>query len=494
MAHAQPLRRLIATRPQPPWTVETQGNVLCLHGSRWLCFATASKWTCNPAGTTFVDWGFPPHAERMPKIAALLLLLLLAPVASSEEVEPEAAPCWTAKQRDAALKRAIGFLDDNLWKLGDFGGPYKQYAVAVAGWAYLLAAERGGKRLPSRAKQLHRIRDYLERDLETFERRYDYLDENGRWPLGKRPGVPDPSITPNAQFTWTLSMAALFFAESLARGEDKRRSRSMLHRIVAILERSQQPNGGWGHDDAHVPGLGVTGSTLPRLAGYPRTLLGATNCAASALGTAHRLLETPDPESVPLAIGYYREAQNADGSFPYTPGRKKPVRLPAEHGAPDSSVIARARTFGALFALCCLGAQPDEDPVPKAVEVVGPALEEASEGHGSATLALQFGALLSRAQGDERWKAFCAIYVPAILAEQDKDGSFGCVCLHEVSAVTCDGEPPGGLGATPGYRERAILKQRTYVTAIHCLILMLDRAPSRLAPPVPATKSPVTPR
>lgn len=430
----------------------------------------------------------------MLKIAALLLLILvLAPVAGAKE--PRVEPAWTPARRDAALKKAFAYLDDNLWKLGDRVSPYKPYSVAVAGWAYLLAAERSGKRLPARAKQLRRIRSHLERYLKPIEAGYGLLDETGTWPWPRQGGPPGPQITRESQFTWSLSVAALFFAESLARGEDERRSRSMLVRIVDVLERGQQANGGWGHDDAQVPGLGITGSTFPAASTYAKTLLGATNCAASALGTAYRLLDLSAPESVPLAIRFYREAQNADGSFPYDPSGKRSVGVAPKPGEPDRSVIARARTAGALYALYCLGAKSDEDLVTKAAAVVEGALEEVSEGHGSATLALQFGALLSRAQGDERWSAFRTIYFPAILAEQSKDGSFGCICMHEADGVTCDSEEPdSGLGTMPGYRERCMLEQTVYVTAIHCLILLLDRSPSRIAPPVPAAKGPVTPR
>lgn len=430
----------------------------------------------------------------MPKIASLILLiLLLAPVAVGEESEPDDAPAWTTAQRDAALKKAFAYLDDNLWKLGDRGSPFKQYSAAVAGWAYLLAGQRSGERLPSRGKQLHRIRAYLERRLEPVERLYERFDRDGRVLPSVKGGVANPGMAPEAQFTWPLSMAAFFFAESLARGKDERDSRSMLERVVVVLERAQQPNGGWGHDDAQVPGLGMPESRdIP--GGYPQTLVGATNCAASALGTAYRLLNLPDPESAPLAIRYYREAQNPDGTFPYDPSRKVPARLPAP-GDRDVSVIARARTAGALFALYCLGAQADEDLVTKAAAVVEGSLEDVSEGHGSATLALQFGALLSRAQGAERWKAFRTIYFPPILDEQYEDGSFGCVCMHEAFGVICDTKPrSSGLGTESGYRERAEMERSIYVTAIHCLILLLDRAPSRCAPEVPAAKGPVTPR
>ena len=68
--------------------------------------------------------------------------------------------------------------------------------------------------------------------------------------------------------------------------------------------------------------------------------------------------------------------------------------------------------------------------MPKTAGLLEHSLADVSEGYGSATMALQFGALLSRAQGDERWDAFRTIFFPRILAKQHEDGAFACVCLH----------------------------------------------------------------
>jgi len=423
-----------------------------------------------------------------------LLLLLLAPVAVAGEEDEAAEPAQevTAEQRDDALKKAFAFLDENLWKQSDGGSPRKQFAAAVAGWAYLLAGEKAGRRLPSRAKEIERIRDYLERYLEQTERVYDRsAKQAGRRQPSGPPGFPDMGMMEATQFTWPLSMAAFFFAERHARGKDRRASKKMLARIVAILEAAQQPNGGWGHDDAAIPGMGIPEDVLPIPGGYPKTLLAATNCAASALGTAHRVLGTKAPESVSKAIAYYEGAQSPDGSFPYDPSQKLPARLPRMPGgsSQDPFVLDRARTAGALFALTCLGVGGENETAAKAAEVVERSLADVSEGHGSASMALLFGALLSHAQGDERWAAFRAIYFPRILAVQGEDGGFDCACRHEAFGVTCDTEPPGGLGDLPGYREG----QRVYVTAIHCLILLLDRTPAKAVPPAPGPKGPVTP-
>ncbi len=46
----------------------------------------------------------------------------------------------TPEARDAAIQKAMRYVNDHLWRLTDHGSPRKQYAAAVAAWAYLLAA------------------------------------------------------------------------------------------------------------------------------------------------------------------------------------------------------------------------------------------------------------------------------------------------------------------------------------------------------------------
>ena len=63
-----------------------------------------------------------------------------------------------------------------------------------------------------------------------------------------------------------------------------------------MLAAAQQPNGGWGHDDARIPGFGIPEIPFPKPGGgtetleYPETLVAATNCAAAGLGAAYRVL------------------------------------------------------------------------------------------------------------------------------------------------------------------------------------------------------------
>jgi hypothetical protein len=222
---------------------------------------------------------------------------------------------------------------------------------------------------------------------------------------------------------------------------------------------------------------------------YPHTLLAASNCVASALGTAYRILGTKEREAAAKAIAYYRECQSPTGIFPYDPSQKAPD-MPAGFAAGPDMATERARTGGALLALRCLGVPADDETAKKAEAVVDAHLEDLSEGHGSAMMALQLGALVCRARGEASWEAFKAIYFPRILASQDEDGAFDCVCKGEAPGVTCDTNPPGGIGNMPGYQDG----KKVYVTAIHCLILLLDRTQAKVVPDMPGPQGPVTPR
>jgi hypothetical protein len=180
---------------------------------------------------------------------------------------------------------------------------------------------------------------------------------------------------------------------------------------------------------------------------------------------------------------YFENAQNGDGTFPYDPAQKHGMELPTEM----AGGIETARTSGAAFALVCAGVPADDPVVRRALESIDKKPEFMSEGHGSATMALQFGALLSRVREEPRWWTFRGIFLPRILAHQENDGSFACVCLHESGAVTCDTRPIPGV---PGM-EMYVREQRVYVTAIHALILALDRSRPRALPKVTGA---VTPR
>jgi hypothetical protein len=152
--------------------------------------------------------------------------------------------------------------------------------------------------------------------------------------------------------------------------------------------------------------------------------------------------------------------------------------------------IETARTAGAVFALLCAGAPRDDPVVVAGLKAVDAHPELMSEGHGSATMALQFGALLSRGRGDRAWAAFRKIFLPRILAHQEPSGAFACVCQAKTLAVTCDTREIPGLPAQVA--ADWLRGGKVYVTAIHTLILLLDRTAARGLPEMPDLAGPVT--
>ena len=134
-----------------------------------------------------------------------------------------------------------------------------------------------------------------------------------------------------------------------------------------------------------------------------------------------------------------------------------------------------------------------------------------NEGHGSSTLNLLYGALLQKVRGSRDWKRFKGRYFRPIVDGQAEDGSFACICERKAFGATHDTDPFGGK-AMPGVKRvrktagnPELLKRftqgtkTTYVSAIHTLILLLDRTQPKLLggkrpkiPSVPETAT--TPR
>ncbi len=417
------------------------------------------------------------------------LVVLLACAAQGQSA-------MTAEARDDAIRKGFDFLDERLWRMQDGGSPQKQYSIAITAWASLLAADHEGdvKKLPSRTKELERLRKYLERYVGTVANEYGKSDEKAR-KRGKPAdagakgdgggdgldGLDFGDLSKPLQYVWPVSMAAHYFAECFARGRDKADAKQGLKDAIAVLEAAQQKNGGWGHDDAARPGMGLPPIKIPKPGGgseiYPATLLAASNCALSALGVAHARLGTKTPASLAKGIQYFLTAQNENGTFPYDPTQRHTL-------TGDTSAMAGglevARTPAAFFALCCAGARLTGNEVRSAVRAMDDHPESWSEGHGSATMALQFAALASRARGDSAWSLFRRLYLPRILAHQEQNGGFTCIAEAKQPGVTSDTEP---LGDLPGMDDW-IEQQKVYVTSIHVLILLLDRSRPGAIPPI----------
>ena len=152
--------------------------------------------------------------------------------------------------------------------------------------------------------------------------------------------------------------------------------------------------------------------------------------------------------------------------------------------------IEVARTSGVVFALFCAGAAGDDPIALEGLAAIDKRPEFMSEGHGSAAMALQFGALLARARGETAWQVFRRTFFGKIVAAQEESGAFLCVC-SDAFGVTNDIRPLPGI---PPPRTGSWVEQgKTYVTAIHALILLLDRTPPRGLPDMPGPRGPTTP-
>ncbi|MDJ0974891.1 MAG: hypothetical protein QNJ98_10565 [Planctomycetota bacterium] len=433
---------------------------------------------------------------------ALALLLGMGPVASAEDA-PATGGEVTPAMRDAALKRMFTYLDENLWKLGEHGSTRKPYAAAVAGWAYLLCIEKvkDGKKLPSRKKQLDRIRGYLDSYAERVARGYEQADKRDakkkkrdKPPKGP-PGFERMMGMQTAQYVWPLGQVAHFHAESIARGKSKSASKKALKKVFVVLGAAQQENGGWGHDDAERDGMGLPPIQIPKPGGgsltYPATLLAATSCALSGLGAAS--LQTKSKSVGPVleaGKAYLLKSQNTNGTFPYDPSQKH--TMPASGGGMGmAGGIEVARTSGAVLSLLLAGVEPSDAAIQKALRAIDASPDQLGDGHGSAAMALQYSAVLAAVRGGEAWATFRKTFFAKILAKQNEDGSCDCVC-NESPGVTNDTKAIPGMpaGAGGGWVQGG----RVYVTAIHALILALDRTPPKAIPSLKDPKAKVVTR
>jgi len=427
----------------------------------------------------------PRRAFGLEPMRAIPLVLLFLLPASAEDATS------TAEARDKAISAAMKHLDDAVWKLSTGGSPRREYTLAITGWAYLLAADKSPKarRFPSRKQQTARIHGELVRYVERVAALYEKDAKKKRQPKPPRTLLEGFRRARTPQYVWPLSVAAHYFAESAARGKRKGECKKMLKLIVRILSAAQQEDGGWGHDDAGRPGMGLPAIRIPKPDGgqfeYPATLLSATNCALGALGTAHRALKTKRSLTAKKGRAYLVSAQNRDGTFPYDPSQKNKL----QGGMPPTvGRTTLARTAGAVYALLLAGAKQNEEAVTRGIAAIDKNPELMSDGHGSATMALQYGALLANARGERAWRVFRRIFFPRILEAQETSGAFTCIADPKLPGVTVDAREFPGI--TAGSRWTA--GGKTYVTAIHTLILLLDRANSRIAPNAPAPQGPVT--
>ena len=252
------------------------------------------------------------------------------------------------------------------------------------------------------------------------------------------------------QYTWPVAQTLFFFGELKQRGLYGREMKKQIPRLVAILERAQESNGGWGHGRINGEGGG----------GYPSTLLAASNTVAIALGRV-----SPRSKAIAPAQEYFRKAQLPNGAFAYDPSQRSAG--PAKTNP--------SRTAGSIYAMHCLG-MPRDRAMEKSIDYILREFDFLPEGHGSSTLNLFQAALCCHALGGKEWKRFKEEFFPRIVKKQDEDGHLACICEERAFGATNDSKDPfkgrgGRLFASP---------QRAYTTSLQAFILLLDRNPPKL--------------
>ncbi len=402
----------------------------------------------------------------------LVLAMGLGPVvADAKEGPGKAKGKVSDAERDEAILRGIRYLDRTVMKLPDSQGtPTKQFTVGVTGLVKLLAADRASS--SGKAGTLAKVRSYLARYVAQVK---EGIKNRGRLPEHQGQFPPDRLI----QYTWPVAMAGLFFGELHARGKHTGEARRVLKDVRTILRAAQNENGGWGHhQDQGKP----ANSPLGVGKGYPGTLLCTSWVVASTLG----LLEGSEAKKLPAhlakALQYFRTAQLDNGNFPYDESQRSAHR----------SMTGVSRAAGSCFALWTLGMPWHDKSMQRSLYFIDGHFDYLNEGHGSSTLNLLYGALLLRVRGSRDWKRFKARYFRPIVDGQGEDGSFECICERKAFGATHDTDPFGGK-AMPGVKRvrktagnPELLKRFTqgtktaYVSAIHTLILLLDRTELKL--------------
>lgn len=370
------------------------------------------------------------------------------------------------KARDAAIAKAIAYLDQNVTRLPESAGtPKKQFTYATTGLVYLMSGmSRTGK------SRIAPIKKYLVRYVEEVEARLK--DEAN---IAQRSG--NFSSDKLIQYTWPVAMTGLFFGELHEHGLYQAEMKKMLPRVIAILDAAQQANGGWGHHvvqqarkerPPRIRGMVIAGG------GYPDTLTAACNQVAITVGALQGVRGIRKSESIPRAIDYYREAQLSNGSYGYD----------ASQRSAGQSKSNPSRTAGAVYAMLCLGMKRDKT-VEKSIDYFMDEFAFLPEGHGSSTLNLWQGALACHALGKKQWKRFREEFEPRIIAKQDEKGHLACICEKRSFAATNDSDDPfkGRAGAF------WTLGAKTYTTALHAYILLLDRGNLKLHTRAPTKRT-----
>ncbi|MCP5066230.1 MAG: hypothetical protein GY946_06640 [bacterium] len=407
-------------------------------------------------------------------------LSMIAPGVDARSAPDESAAV-TAKQRDKAIAQGLRYLDETVLALPDASGtPRKPFTVSVTGLCWLLAEDAQSRTARGFGSQIKRARKYLRTYLASTAKR---AADESQWPEKSGSFSSNDLI----QYTWPFAMSAVFFGELHARGQGGSAARKQLRVILPVLEAAQAPGGGWGHGKTRTQGTAKGPNKMDGFGAYPDTLVSSSNIVALSLAAVQKIAPLADKETLPRALAYFRYAQLDNGNFPYDPSQRSSGR----------AMTGVSRAAGSILALRYLGVPWKDEDLAQALAFIDDNFEYLSEGHGSSAYNLMLAALLQKARGPKEWKRFREIFFRRIVDGQQENGSFLCICEGKAFASTNDSRPMGGKVKTAGMPGVFADGRDAYVSAIHTLILLLDKTQPKLIPvgkDVPRVAAPITPR
>jgi hypothetical protein len=414
--------------------------------------------------------------------AVLSLLLASATPAAAKGAKP--APKASPATKADAVARAMRRLDEDvLASEEDMNEQHKVFTRSIAGIDFLLdpAAGKGAAHA-----------DRLDRCFDAVAR---YVDGAAAHERARKPGKAEDEMSAMqwSQTTWSLSAASLFCAELVARGTKKTAATATLRTAMELLEKSQQADGGFGHDRdgrPRLPEIEIGGKKIK----YPNTLVSASCWAGLALGVGRSVGGKGIEPVVAKAKAYFASAVDPDGTYPYDPSQR------GEGGGSDPT--AAARTAGAYAALRALGLSPKDKSLARTGDWLKKHVDEMPEGHGSAPHGVFFGAIACLEIGPDAKKSFDDLILPRILAAQDADekegGALDCIC-KKAFATTCESFHGADLLETMGAGRSPAAWQtwrRAYVNALNLFALLASSTKPRFLDGIPAdapTPGAVTP-
>ena len=413
----------------------------------------------SPRLVTFVRW--------------LVLVALAADsrtaVAKDPPVKPQKAAKGAATKAEV-VARAMARLDEDVTvSERDMNEQHRIFTQSIAGLCFLLdpAAGKGA---------VHA--DRVDRMAESIGR---YVDGAARHFEGAKKAADDEMAAMEwSQTTWSLGAAAIFYGECLARGVRRKDATARLRTIGDLLARSQQPDGGFGHDKDGRPRIPEIEMPMPgggvKKMKYPNTLLSASNWAANALGICRAVSGKKLDAAITKAKAFYAASREGEGSYPYDPSQK---------GSGGGDLSAVARTAGSFVALRSMGLPGRDRDLARTGSFLARHVDDLPEGHGSSPHGVFFGAIATTMLGGEPRKEFEKTVVARIVAGQDAEtGALDCICRHG-GVTTCESFKSDDNFMLKMAGKDCLAWIRAYVTALNLFALVCEKGKMKLLDGLP---------